>query len=65
MTFGEASARIPINDPRFADAFALVDYGISGTRSPLVVGCEVALSVVVSIGLILMASRVVDRRRPY
>jgi hypothetical protein len=61
----EANAVVPFDDPRFGTTFRLVDFGVPGTRSRVVVGLEVGLLAAASFALLGASLWVVDARRPY
>lgn len=64
LTFEDATAQVAVDDPTFSKRFTLVDFGISGTRSSLIVGTEVVLGAIACAGLLSASAWLVDRRRP-
>lgn len=61
----EASLRVPLDDPGFDQRFETLQYGLDGSRAPLIVGREVAMHLVIAFALLGLAARVTNRRRPY
>jgi hypothetical protein len=61
----EANSVIPFDDPRFGTTFRLVDFGVPGRRSRVVVGSEVGVLAAASLALVAASVWAVDARRPY
>jgi hypothetical protein len=65
LSYAAAEAILPADDPAFAERFEDVRLGIPGSRSPVVVGREVALHSLELVVLLGASAFAVNRRRPY
>ncbi len=65
VTWEEAVARIPVEDPRFDEAFGWVTIGLPDSEAPGVMARNVVLHAGVAAVLLLATMGIVSRRRPY
>lgn len=65
LSYAAAEGILPADDPAFAERFEEVTLGIPGSRSPVVVGRELALHGLELLVLLGASTFAINRRRPY